>query len=47
MTAPKTGTLVHLARQPFRNKTVAFGYTSTKLKESTMRPYTGRVTLAA
>lgn len=33
VTAPKTGTLLVMARQPFRNKTVAVGYQTSKLKE--------------
>ncbi len=46
MTAPKTGTLLVKGRsEPFRNKRVDVGYSTTKLKESVMEAYTGTITL--
>lgn len=47
MTGPKTGTVVHLGRQPFSRKTVAFGYATGKLKESGLKPFNGQITLSA
>lgn len=44
--APKTGVLLVKASEPFRNKRVGVGYTTTKLKEGVgLRPYRGEITL--
>lgn len=47
VTAPKTGTILVLGRtQPFRNKRVEVGYSTTKLKEHVaLKPYVGTITL--
>ncbi len=46
MTAPKTGVLLVKGRtEPFRNKTVNVGYTTSKLKEGVMEAYPGTITL--
>ena len=46
VTAPKTGTLLVLGNQPFRNKTVDVGYSTTKLKEGKgLRPFHGSITI--
>lgn len=44
--APKTGVLLVKAAEPFRNKHVEVGYTTTKLKEGVgLRAYRGQITL--
>lgn len=46
MTAPKTGVLLVKGRtEPFRNKSVAVGYATTKLKEGVMEAYHGTITI--
>lgn len=46
VTAPKTGVIVHLSNRPQKAKHKV-GYTTAKLVEAKMRPFVGKVELAA